>query len=111
DAPGSIAMYPQGINNAGVIVGYFIDSNNINHGLVRSPSGTITSFDAPNAAQGHTQGTLVYAVNNSGTCTGLFNGQDNLIHGFTRTPNGQFSVFNGFLNYAYVPMEFAPTPI
>ncbi len=71
----------------------------------------ITTFDAPNAAMGYTEGTLVYAVNVSGTCTGMFNGQDNLIHGFIRTSDGQFSVFNPFLNNPLIPFELSPSSI
>jgi hypothetical protein len=29
----------------GVVSGNYIDSNNVNHGFLRAPDGTITTFD------------------------------------------------------------------
>ena|SRR5438067_2030319 len=48
DVPGAIVTYPQSINLAGVITGYYYgDSSNGYgyHGFVRAADGTITSID------------------------------------------------------------------
>lgn len=37
--------FPQAINMRGEIMGYYIDSNNASHGFLRSPDGTVTSYD------------------------------------------------------------------
>ncbi len=42
---------PYGINARGAIIGWYTDGGNVNHGFVRTPVGTITTFDAPQAAQ------------------------------------------------------------
>jgi probable HAF family extracellular repeat protein len=63
DAPGaatasSPACYPDcgtvpnGINDLGVIVGFYTDANIVPHGFLRTPGGKITSFDAPGAVWG-----------------------------------------------------------
>src|SRR5271169_3178033 len=40
---------PNGINDLGVIVGYYTDANIVPHGFLRTPGGKIVSFDAPGA--------------------------------------------------------------
>ncbi len=40
------------INPAGAITGFYVDPNHVNHGFVRAPDGTITTFDAPGAVNG-----------------------------------------------------------
>jgi hypothetical protein len=49
DVPGAIGTYPQSINNRGSITGYYYDSLGIRHGFLRTPDGSIISFDAPDA--------------------------------------------------------------
>src|ERR1022692_3668153 len=56
DAPGAGTGPNQGtyafsINTAGAITGYYIDTISVFHSFVRSPSGTLTTFDAPARAQ------------------------------------------------------------
>ena len=41
--------FPQGINPAREITGYYVDKNNGNHGFVRATNGAITTVDAPGA--------------------------------------------------------------
>src|SRR5580658_2414666 len=67
DAPGAGTDSDQGtsganINDAGVIVGYFLDGANLTNGFVRATNGTITTFDAPSPA--HT--TTASSINSSG---------------------------------------------
>ena len=56
DAPGADTTegdfngtFPAGINDAGLIAGYYIDSSNVSHGFLRSPNGSFTTFDPPGA--------------------------------------------------------------
>ena len=45
------------INLSGTSVGSFMDGNFVGHGLIRSPGGTLTTFDIPGAGTGSYQGT------------------------------------------------------
>src|SRR5208337_4953310 len=58
DAPGAglghgldQGTYAFGINNLGVIAGYFQDSSNVFHGFVRYRDGSFTTFYAPGAGK------------------------------------------------------------
>jgi hypothetical protein len=74
---GTVAL---GINAAGTITGYYVDSNNTVHGFVRSSSGTTTDFDVPGASQ-----TLPSAINKAGEIVGFYL-SDSGYRGFVRTP-------------------------
>src|SRR5207248_3394543 len=47
------------INPAGTITGRYSDASDVLHGFLRTPDGTITTFDAPNAGTDPCQGTIV----------------------------------------------------
>ena len=47
DPPGSVVTAPGNINALGQIAGSYFDSSFGQHGFVRNPDGTITSFDLP----------------------------------------------------------------
>jgi hypothetical protein len=53
---------------------------------VRSPSGAITTFDAPGAGTGAGQGTLPETPNLFGVITGQYIDASNVHHGFLRKP-------------------------
>src|SRR5215831_12481713 len=64
DAPGAgtgpfQGTQPSAINPAGGICGNIADANNMSHGFVRAPDGTITTFDGPGAAF---QGTFANSI-------------------------------------------------
>ena len=65
DVPGSIATLVRGINNAGQIVGYYVD-NNRSYGFLLS-GGTYTQFDVPGS-----QLTYAYGINNVGQIAGSY---------------------------------------
>jgi hypothetical protein len=99
DAPGAgtasfQGTYAQDINGDGVIVGYFLDSNNVYHGFVRSAGGTITVFDVPGAGSGAYQGTQGVGISNRGWITGDFIDSNNVDHGFLRDPAGTITTFD-----------------
>jgi hypothetical protein len=107
DAPGAGTGFRQGttvtgINAAGAITGYYVDSSNINHGFLRSPSGVFTEFDAAGAGPG----TLPYGINDAGAVTGYYLDVDFIAHGFVRSASGVITTFDapvpgGSGTYAY----------
>jgi hypothetical protein len=103
DSPAGTIIHPTGINNDGVIVGVYIDANFASHGFVRSSSGTLTTYDAPNAGVGRLEGTTISAINNVGTIAGSYASPNGTI-GFTLDLNGQLSVFQ------YVPNSNPSSP-
>lgn len=59
------------INAQGEIVGYYRDSNYVFHGLLRSPDGTLTTFDGPHAST-DAYGTFGIALNDLGVAVGYY---------------------------------------
>ena len=47
DPPGSTLTSPSGINPAGLITGYYVDSRGQYHGFLRAADGTFTTIDPP----------------------------------------------------------------
>lgn len=107
DAPGAGTGFRQGttstgINAAGFITGYYVDSSDINHGFVRSPNGGFTEFDAASTGPG----TLPYGINDAGVITGYYLDVYFTAHGFVRSPSGALTTFDapvsgGSGTYAY----------
>lgn len=83
--PGSLFTYPNDMNALGAITG-FCNVGFVNHGFVRSPDGTLTSFDPPGAGtMPHMgQGTFPFSINLFGAITGLVVNTDGSGHGFVR---------------------------
>jgi len=48
----------------------YLDVNDVHHGYVRHPDGTITEFDAPGAGTEASQGTHNFGINPAGTAAG-----------------------------------------
>jgi hypothetical protein len=80
---------PESINASDSIAGYYIDSNDIYHGFVRTPDGAITSFDPSGSTA-----TIAYSINMEGTVAGFYNDSQPVSHGFVRRPNGRIVVFD-----------------
>jgi hypothetical protein len=93
------------INAAGEIVGAYWDTNYVAHGLVISPDGNVTSFEAPGAGdtpdstptnytfQG-TETTISAGINQPGAITGNYIDSSFVSHGFLRSPGGTFADFD-----------------
>ena len=64
---------PDSINNAGVVVGNYVDTNNQSHGFTES-KGVFTTLDDPNASAGEfpVGGTYLSHINNNGVITGTY---------------------------------------
>jgi hypothetical protein len=85
---------PYSINPSGEIAGYYLDSNNVGHGFVRSAAGKITTFDAPAAGTGTFQGTGAFSINPNGTSVGFYQDANCVEHAFQRTQDGAISSFD-----------------
>src|ERR1017187_3091461 len=90
-----------GINSAGAIAGFYSDSISVYHAFLRTPDGTITTFDAPHAGTQSVpgffgtalgvlggQGTYATAINKAGVITGTYIDINNVLHGFLRASDG-----------------------
>jgi hypothetical protein len=87
---------PQGNNPAGAITGYYIDTRTVYHGFLRTPDGTITSFDPPGSGtlKGSSQGTVPLSINSLGEIVGQYQDENYLYHGFLRAPDGTFTTID-----------------
>ena len=82
-----------GLNLWGAIAGIYSDANSVNHGFLRSPDGTITTFDAPSAGTSSYQGTGCFSdcpvsLNDWGAITGTYIDANYASHGYLRSPKG-----------------------
>lgn len=101
DVPGSIDTNATGINNAGQVVGWYIDANSQAHGFLYS-GGTYTTLDPPGSVY-----SLAYGINDAGQVVGwyqktslLANPQGFLLSGGTYTnivPPGATGTMNSAL--------------
>ncbi|HME89540.1 MAG TPA: hypothetical protein VKE30_10060 [Chthoniobacterales bacterium] len=88
------------INPSGEITGFYTDNSGSCHGYVRSPNGTFTQIDAPDAGTGpFPQGTFPseitpMGINPQGAITGFYVDANSVQHGFVRAPNGKITEFD-----------------
>src|SRR3954452_6399047 len=85
DVPGAFATEAHGINNAGQIVGSFVDGNFTTNGFL-STGGSFTQIDVPGASR-----TEAWGINNAGQIVGSFVDDPRFTsHGFLNT-GGSFT--------------------
>ena len=60
---------PFGINNLGQVVGWFGNNNGDDHGFLRNPDGTISTFDALGSSVLYTR---LFGINDSGVMVGEY---------------------------------------
>ena len=101
DAPGADTTpndfngtFPNSINDAGVITGFYYDVNGVSHGFVRSPEGSFTTFEVTFDGVPSSSTTPI-ALNLEGAVVGYASDQNGLFHGFLRRPNGTFVTWIG----------------
>jgi hypothetical protein len=86
------------INLFGTSVGNYMDVNFVGHGLIRSPDGALTTFDAPDAGTGTNQGTgcpgCSSGFNVWGAIAATYTDTNNVHHGFIRSPDGALTTFD-----------------
>ena len=92
DVPGSLKTVFYGLNNAGQVVGYYEDTNEVAHGVVVQ-DGELTQFDFPGAAA-----TTIFGVSESGLLIGNILEADGVTHGFVG--DKQFDVPGAMATYA-----------
>ena len=82
-------------NFQGAITGYWADASSVSHGFLRSPNGTITSFEATGASTAAgSAGTVPTSINDLGAIAGEYQDANGLYHGFVRFPNGFFQTID-----------------
>ncbi len=77
--PGSTSAQATGINNAGNVCGFFVDSKGVNHGWVLI-QGHFNILNFPGST-----GTQALGLNNKGLVVGLYTGTAGNTHGFVYT--------------------------
>ena len=99
-AAGNQGTQPNSINDSGAIAGNYDDSSSVMHGFIRSSTGTITEFDAPNAGScrgsnsDHATSTFVSSIDAAGDVAGFYYDASCVQHGFLRAANGTFTILN-----------------
>ncbi len=76
DFPGATSTFLYGINNAGQMVGAYIDDSEATHGFLLN-GGVFTTIDFPDARL-----TVAAGINNNGDITGQYNDSYDIGHGF-----------------------------
>jgi hypothetical protein len=99
DAPGAGTAAGQGtfgqaINPAGEIAGYYLDANNVFHGLIRARDGTLTTVDVPAGGTGAFQGTFLVSINPAGAIAGDYVDANNVEHGIVRARDGTITIID-----------------
>jgi len=79
NVPGASGQAAFGVNDAGVIVGQYLDASGVFHGWELS-GGTLTTIDVPFSGS---TGTTAGGINNSGEIAGCWTGSGTSQHGFT----------------------------
>src|SRR5438046_2359047 len=91
---GTIVFSVDCLNPAGAITATSLDANNVFHGVLRAPDGTMTTFDVPGAGTGPFQGTLTFGINQAGTIEGDYVDSSDATHGFVRASDGTITTFD-----------------
>jgi predicted membrane protein len=94
DVPSAVDTTPESINDSGRITGTYDDSAGVFHGFLRDSSGAYTTFDAPNAGTGRSQGTVGMSINAAGTIAGYYSDSNTKYHGFVRDQFGNITSFD-----------------
>jgi hypothetical protein len=69
------------IDDFGVITGTYYDSNNVQHGFLRTPDGNFKTVDPDDS-----QGTQPESINDAGIIVGYYQDANSVYHGFLRLP-------------------------
>jgi probable HAF family extracellular repeat protein len=84
DFPGAVSTFLYGINNAGQMVGAYVNEDESTHGFLLS-NGVFTTIDFPGSTL-----SVAAGINNHGVITGQYNDSDGFGHGFVYS-DGEFA--------------------
>jgi probable HAF family extracellular repeat protein len=79
---GSLGTVATGINDAGEVVGGYVDGNSHSHGFLWDPTHGFTTFDVPDAHNF----TSIQGINDSGQIVGYYQDDNGVDHSFIATP-------------------------
>jgi hypothetical protein len=88
------------INFFGLSAGNYMDNspNMVQHGLIRHPDGTLSTFDVPGAGTNTNQGTgcpgCALGLNQRGVIAGIYSDANTVNHGYVRSPDGKFTTYD-----------------
>ena len=83
-----------GLNRWGAIAGTYTDANYVSHGYLRSPDGTIVSFDPSGSVSTGCGSDCPVSLNDWGTITGIYFDTNFIYHGYAGNPVGNLSTFD-----------------
>jgi uncharacterized membrane protein len=92
EGQGTFSWWPA-ITPSGIITGYLVDENNVNHGFLRDLRGGFTVFDVP-AASDAGGGTQAFAMSVDGVIAGNYFDAGGIGHGFIRSKQGTITTFD-----------------
>ncbi|MBP0639106.1 hypothetical protein [Cupriavidus sp. AcVe19-6a] len=94
DIPGSTGTIPTAINSAGSITGYYFDASDLIHSFLRTPDGTIITFDPPGSCAPSLTNVCSIStdINPAGVVAGTYVDPSRNGHGFLRDPDGAFTI-------------------
>jgi hypothetical protein len=87
DVPGAAATTAVGVNDSGVVSGFYTDSSGSNHGFIHR-DGRFITINNPNAGTASGQGTSVGYINDVGQVTGAYTEGNNDTVAFAGPPAG-----------------------
>ena len=91
---GPFSIGVDAISPRGAVAGAYADASGVVHGFLRTPAGTITTFDAPGAGTGAGQGTVPQSITAGDAITGFYLNAGNVFHGFIRARKGTITAFD-----------------
>jgi len=95
------------INPAGAITGTYFDASGVQHGFLRAPDGTFTTFDVPGAVGL----TAAEGINLGGTIAGFYADASFVFHGFLRAPDGTITTIDPPGSAATFPAVINPAGV
>ena len=91
DVPNSKLTFPVGITSAGVVVGYYEDTDSVLHGFTYDTSGNFLTLDVPGEGTGPGWGTRPIGVSESGEICGVYTDQYGHDQGFFLNTAGTYT--------------------
>ncbi len=91
DYPGAVLTLLSAINDAGEIIGYYLDTANTVRSFIREPDGTYIKVEPPGAGTGPGAGTIIWSINEQGDVAGTFSNSPTSGHAYLRTHQGKYT--------------------